>query len=54
MFEVTYIVKDASGYVKEQKARFAYLQDAIRFVRSINGSTVATSRAIGKPTIERV
>lgn len=52
MFEVMYTVKDADGYLKEQKRKFQYLQDAIRFIRNITTGSIAG--IIGKPTIERV
>jgi hypothetical protein len=54
MFEVTYNVKDAAGYIKEHKAKFMYLQDAMRFIRALNNGTLTTSRVLGKPSIERV
>ncbi len=50
MFEVAYIIKDANGYIKEQKAKFHTLQDAIKHVRNLNSNM----KVVGKPSIERV
>jgi hypothetical protein len=54
MFEVAYMIKDTNGYIKEHKAKFEMLQDAIRFVRSITHGNYAGSKIIGKPCIERI
>jgi hypothetical protein len=54
MFEVTYIVKDMNGFIKEQRAKFDMFHDAIKFVRAINGGTLANLKVVGKPTVERV
>jgi hypothetical protein len=54
MFEVLYIIKDVDGYIKEKKAKFYHLQDAIRFVRTVSKMPAAGTKVIGKPMIERV
>ena len=54
MFEVVYILKDIDGYLKEKKAKFYHLQDAIRFVRSVKQAPALGTRVIGKPSIERI
>lgn len=54
MFEVAYTFKDKNGYIKEHKARFMYLQDAIRFIRVVGNSlSESGNKLIGKPSIER-
>lgn len=54
MFEVAYMIKDTNGYIKEHKAKFELLQDAIRFIRSITHGNYAGAKIIGKPCIERI
>lgn len=54
MFEVVYTYKDKNGFIKDHKAKFLYLKDAIRFIRSIGYSlSDSGNKLIGKPSIER-
>jgi len=53
MFEVVYMIKDPNGYIKEQKAKFEMLQDAIRFVRNLTHNNFTGVKLVGKPSIER-
>lgn len=54
MFEVAYTFKDKNGFIKEHKAKFVYLQDAIRFIRAIGISlSDSGNKLIGKPSLER-
>jgi hypothetical protein len=54
MFEVAYMVKDVNGYIKEHKAKFEMLQDAMRFIRNLNQNNYNGFKIIGKPMIERI
>ena len=49
MFKVTYTIKNENGFLVDKSKMFDMLQDAFKFVREL----ISTSKAVGKPTIER-